>query len=771
MNARSPMYRVNSEHGPALSQDRSARLQHTLLATFIAMALGAGSALAQDESAAADDRSPALIEQTEIRSLFEFGLGYVSQDSFRFGKYTGLEDKGAFGVFNLFYSNRTRYDAERSEYVTVRGTDLGLRSRSAEVDYGRQGNFRLRAGYDQIPTFRSDTAKTIFDGAGSTQLTLPASWVPATSTAGMTQLLPSLKPVALETERQRFGVRLDKILPGHFDFTTKYQYEEKDGLKSIGGVIGNSGGNPRAVMLPEPVDYKEHQFDVIARYTEKKYQLELRYHLSDFSDQNTALTWQNPFSAINGWAAAAGFPTGQGSLALPPDNKFHQGTLLFGYNLSDRTRFTADAALGRMTQNDPFLPNTINPVLAASITEPLPRDSLNGEINTTVINLRLSSRPTTHFNYGASFRYDDRDNNTPIDQYVYIGGDSTVQNTAAISDRRRFNEPYSYREYKYKLDAGYRLDDGTRFTGVAERREVRRTFSERRNTHENTFSLNASRPFGELFDASLRYIHADRGGSHYDGAEPLLTGFIEGFIDTLAGGFENAPLLRKFNKASRVRDQVGFQATYSPLSFLSFGFDGSYSKDNYNKTELGLTDSKVQSYTFDVTATPTAQWSASAYYTYDKLDTDQNGVSFSGGAGRVAQVNDPTRFWTALHRDRVDTGGFNLTWKPSDQRLQFGFDLMLSTSRDDIEVSAGSALTTAPLPTNRVTIRSGSLYGQYRLSDSLSLRAKVQHEHYRSSDFALDGVEANQLANVILFGEEAPDFDVTVGTLTMVYTF
>lgn len=28
------------------------------------------------------------------------------------------------------------------------------------------------------------------------------------------------------------------------------------------------------------------------------------------------------------------------------------------------------------------------------------------------------------------------------------------------------------------------------------------------------FSLNAGRPFGELFDASLRYIHADHGGSH-----------------------------------------------------------------------------------------------------------------------------------------------------------------------------------------------------------------------------------------------------------------
>lgn len=131
----------------------------------------------------------------------------------------------------------------------------------------------------------------------------------------------------------------------------------------------------------------------------------------------------------------------------------------------------------------------------------------------------------------------------------------------------------------------------------------------------------------------------------------------------------------------------------------------------------------MQSYTFDVTATPSAQWSASAYYTYDKLDTDQNGVSFAAGANRVNQVVDPTRFWSTLHRDRVDTGGFNLTWKPSDQRFQFGFDLMLSTSRDDVNVTTDSALTSAPLPTNRVVIRTGSHHGQYRLSDSLSLKA------------------------------------------------
>lgn len=772
MNTRTHASLNRHQSSPLAASSQLLRIPQSALAVFIAMALGTGIAMAQEAPAPVTETNSELEALTEISNIFEFGLGYVSQDSYRFGKYTGLEDKGFFGVFNIMFSSRASYDDERTDYVTVKGTDLGLRSRALQVDYGNQGDIRVSLSYDQIPTFRTDSAKTIFNGAGTEQLTLPANWVPSATTAGMTQLLSSLKPVDIETERQRFGLRLDKILPGKFEITTKYQYEDKEGLKSIGGVIGNSGGNPRAVMLPEPVDYTEHQFDVSLRYTEKKYQLELRYHLSDFNDGNNALSWQNPYSAINGWDASAGFARGGlGQLALPPDNKFHQGTLLFGYNISDHTRFTADAALGRMSQNDSFLPFTVNPVLAASITEPLPRDSLQGEINTTVVNLRLASRPSRQFNWGASLRYDDRENNTPIDQFVYIGGDSTLQNTAAISDRRRFNEPYSYEEIKFKLDGGYHLSDGTLLSAFGEHREIRRTFSERAKTDEDSFSLAANRSLGERFDGGLRLIYADRGGTPYDGTVPLQHGFVEGFPATLPGGFENAPALRRFTLANREREQLGAQLSYTASNYVAFGVDGSYSKDNYDQSEKGLSQSKVQSYTFDVTVTPSTSWAIYGYYTYDKLDTDQNGVTFQSGATRVDQVIDPTRFWTALHSDRIDTGGLNVSWNPAYKKLKFGIDLMESSARGDVDVTTGSALTSAPLPTNRVKIDSASIYSQYQLSDSLSLKAKVRHEHYRSSDIALDGVEANQLANVILFGEEAPDYDVTVATLSLLYQF
>src|SRR3546814_683858 len=161
MNATRNTARQLSPHCP-VGQGARVPLQHALLASMIAAALLLPAmAFAQDDDASANDeqssseaKSPELLALTETKSIFEFGFGYLSDNSFRFGKYTGRENKGGYGVFNLDYINRASYDAPAHDYVTVRGTNMGLRSRTIEVDAGRQGDFRVRLSYDQIPSFK-----------------------------------------------------------------------------------------------------------------------------------------------------------------------------------------------------------------------------------------------------------------------------------------------------------------------------------------------------------------------------------------------------------------------------------------------------------------------------------------------------------------------------------------------------------------------------------------------------------------------------------------
>lgn len=734
-------------------------------------------AVAEEDPFALEEPAPEAdpernAELTQIVSTLEFGAGYVSDDAFRFGRYRGLEQQGGFGLLNIDYQRRGPYDGDSAAYVRFQGSRLGLRSREAMFEVGRQGGWRVRADYSQIPTLRGGSPQTVFEGTGGAKLTLPMGWVASGTTAGMTRLLPGLRSIDLEQERRRVGVGIERILPGRWELSAGFRNEDRDGLKSTGAVIGNSGGNPRAVLLPEPIDYQTREFDAAARYNGRKTQFELRYYLSLFDNANDALTWQNPYAAIGGWDRSAGFPTGLGSLGLAPDNRFHQVSALVGYNLSARTRMTADVAFGRMTQNQGFLPYTINPTLDARIVQPLPRTSLDGRIDTTVVNLRLSSRTSARLHWGASYRYDDRDNRTPRDEYVYIGGDSQVQDAGPTSSRRRFNEPYSFREQRLRFDVGYRLGGQTRLSASAERRKTDRTYSERERAEEDIFTATLNRSFGDRVEASLRLSRAERDGSTYHGNEPFLSGYAPGYTATVPGQWENAPALRKYFLADRRRDLATLRVTVTPSERWSIGLDASHTDEDYRSSELGLTAARIGAYSADVAFTPHADWSLHGFYTRENFDFDQAGQSIRSGANRLLDAVDPARRWTARHGDRVDTAGLGLRWKPRRAGYAFGADYVQARSDGDIVVTTGSALpAAAPLPSNITRMDSLSLYGERRLRNDWSMRASYWYERYRSTDWALDRVAANQLANVILLAEQSPDYRVHVITLSLLYRF
>lgn len=707
---------------------------------------------------------------TRIKSFIEFGISYVDDDAYRFGRYRGLQDRGGYGVLNIDWYQRADHDADDPVYTRVQARDLGLDTRRLQVEQGRQGRFGLRANYVEMPMYRSDSGSTVFRGVGSNRLTLPGSWVPTQNTAGMSALNASLVPVAIEHERRRFGLGLDLLLARGWEVSSSARQERKEGLKPFGAVIGNTGGNPRAVILPEPIDYETREADVSLRYFDRSKQLEFRYLVSLFEENSGSLSWQNPYSAINGWVAAAGYPNGFGQVALPPDNQFHQASVAGGYSWKNGIRLSADVALGRMTQDESFLPYTINPALAASISQPLPRTSLDGRIDTTASNVRLTGRSGSTFNWGLSWRFDDRDNQTPRSEYVYIAGDSNNQNAAANSSFRRFNRPASYRDSRLKLDLGYRLARRTQITGSLEQRTTERTYSEVEKADETTLRIALRHSNGEWVSSSLRYEHADREGSTYVGNEPFLSGYSPGYTGTIAAGWENPPLLRRLHLADRERDRFGANVTLTPVDAWQIGLDVQRVDDDYRASVLGVNQTDSNIFTIDVAFMPSTRWSAYAFASREDMSVTQTGVSIRG-ATRQADALDPARYWVAEHRDNIDTVGAGLKFGLIENRLDLGIDYLHARSDTAIDVSVGRGLASAPLPVDITRLQSINLHASYRLREQWSLKLRLWNERYRSTDFALDGVQANQLANVILLGEDSPDYEVNVFSASLVYRF
>jgi len=755
------------------NNDIGGRLRRSLLWLAIVAGIGSGPApaLAQDEEDDEDAQAAqALADLTEVRSEIEIGICSASDDSFRFGRYNGLEDQGLSAIVNLDLMRRGAYDGSSAAYWSVQARDLGLDTRSAHVEFGEQGNYRVRLDYDQIPVRRNDDVRTIYQGAGSDTLTLPTGWVGAQNTAGMTQLLPSLQGFALESERRRVGLGLDGQLGPNWSITSDFRHESKDGIRSLGAVFGNSGGNPRAALIPEPIEYSTDQISVAARYFNRKWQFQLAYDVSLFNDHDRAVSFQNAYTAINGWTAATGYPNGVGQMSTPPDNAFHQMSFDGGYNFSDATRLSASYASGRMTQDEAFLPYTAIPALAAAVTTPLPRRSLDGRIDTTVATVKLSSRAWEPFHWNASYRYDDRDNRTPRDRYVYIGGDSQVQATAAASDRIRYNEPYSYTDTQYKVEAGYRFGHRTELSASAERRETDRTLSERERADEDTVRVSLRTEFTDWFSGNVRWSRANRDGSTYNGAEPLESGFAPEYVATLPGGFENPPALRKFHEANRTRDIASAFVTVTPIATLSLSAGVEYALDDYDESALGLTLARIRSHSVEAVYAPAQDWSVYGWFTHEDMDANQNGQSI-GGATRVADSTNPARSWFAFHRDTLDAGGVGLKHTFPDRHLEIGADYVRTHTDSDIGFRVGSALSTVPLPSAKTTLDSVGLNGSWDVRRDLTLKLRYWYEKYDSSDWQVDSLVPNQLANVITLGETSPQYKVHEVFASMTYRF
>ena len=92
--------------------------------------------------------------------------GYVSDDSFKFGEYTGLNEEGGFLVGNA----TARYRNKDGTWLDLSATDLGLDSRSLSIEGGKQGGYKLWLGYKELPHFITDTAISPFTGTARADL-------------------------------------------------------------------------------------------------------------------------------------------------------------------------------------------------------------------------------------------------------------------------------------------------------------------------------------------------------------------------------------------------------------------------------------------------------------------------------------------------------------------------------------------------------------------------------------------------------------------------
>jgi len=162
-------------------------------------------------------------------------------------------------------------------------------------------------------------------------------------------------------------------------------------------------------------------------------------------------------------------PGTSATISSAPSNDFHQFSLTGGYNFTPTTKLVMNGSYARNTQNDSYVayPDAF-----------VPASSLDALIVTKAFNAKLTAKPLDDLKVAAAYKYDDRDNRTPVNMYGFndaneVAGGATDANfraalTAAYPSLAstiaglkvtnvNANRPYSKTVNQINLDADYHL--------------------------------------------------------------------------------------------------------------------------------------------------------------------------------------------------------------------------------------------------------------------------------------------------------------------------
>jgi MtrB/PioB family decaheme-associated outer membrane protein len=747
----------------------------------------------------------------------ELGIGYndVSGSRYKFGEWNGLFREDPFAIANFNWLSR---DMVNGSYWSARGSDIGLPTRQIAGTIGRQGLWGLGAEFRQITHSQTDQASFIFDGLGSDRLTLPAGF--AGITARNSQ--PPANAAAIGPfEHGGFGVKTDRDIyrlngswqfGGGLEAIANFRYDQRDGTRITGAVMGNSGGNPRAVLVPYQIDDNTTQVEAALRYYSGNLQLSLSYWYSKYQDDKNSFTWQNPFGIISGWQAnsGVGFPTGFGRMANPPDNDFNQIQATGGYNFSPTTRLTATFQYGVARQDDSFLPQTINvpPLVTPGLATPypMPADSLDGKIKNTLFDITLTSRPIGKLYVKLNYHYNEHDNTTPQRLFVYTPGDTLSQ--AVIppglvpeqvnSNYIRTNPVPGTKENRFQIDADYPLMRGLTLRGFYEYKKTDYRIAEeefREDTDVNEVGAELKFRGNPIVNGYVKYVHDQRRGSDFSTNRPYAA--IVTPPTLVANNFDTNPTMREFFVADYDQDRVKAQATITPEGAFSAQLMGDWWKRDYkgpdcggpndqlllNQTPpivfpsqcLGLHQSEGQSYTLD------GQWAAGngisvyAFTTWSQYETDQLGRSFgsvSQGSSTIGQSADPNRNYTVNSQTKDTAVGAGVDWKPEGKPYSAGIQYLYNEGRTAITPTSGPALTppSSPIPDVKNTLNSLQLFGRWQYSKNVMFRANYWYQRYSSTDWAYSNATPTSSNNVLLTGQGSGSYTANVFGISVAYT-
>ena len=595
---------------------------------------------------AADSETDALTKPT---NTVDFGALYSSQSSAKFGEYNGLNTEGAYGLGGFDVRGGNGYDASKNSALRWKlgGANLGTTSRSLDGSVSDQGKWKLNLGYDELQHNITDTYQTPLQGSpGGNNFTLPQNFgtINGSGTSNpTTRTLTNTQLGAFQTE-QEHTTRRNGSLATSYTFSPQlsaqldYNHLDQSGAKLIGtgsqaGINLVGGLNPltgRAEgvnILMNPTSYQTDNVNTALNWVGGKAHLTAGYYGSFFHDDYNSLSWQSAQATGGTSPNQASTCTGTGcfvnnTMSTAPSNTLHQANLTGGYDFSSTTKLAGGFSYGYNTQNNSYAPTLIPQANGTAYNmmqaNGLPSSSLNGVVQTSHGDLKLTNHSIKDITLSAGFKFNERDNRTDSDIYKY----RQIANVAYTG----VNTPYSNSKTQYEASAAYRLTNAQNLTLAYEHENLKRwcngviggaqcVASPTSNEDKIglTYRLKALEDVN--FNAGYTYANrrADADNSYLANSGNYNNTGVGQLNSVLNGGnylgFVAYPYANRNENLGKTG--VNWQVTQK----LDLGVNGRFAYDQYDAT-LGVQNGQSAGVNIDTTYNYTENSSISAYWSW-----------------------------------------------------------------------------------------------------------------------------------------------------------
>ena len=658
--------------------------------------------------------------------------------------------------------------------------DIGYHDESYLFEAGQWGRFRLFGEYSELPHVFSNDARTLYRYSGSNLLLLPdalqgsieAAPDAATRSALLGAGLADARSTSLEylLRTTRVGLILDPR--EDLEFETGYRSLARDGRRPFSMGFGSPGGT--FANFAAPIDERTDEVTADARFGRGPWNLEVGYLGSFFGNDLKQVTVDNPLRLTDSMTAGPG----QGRISLAPDNSlnsFH-ATGAYELPLAFPARIATTFSYGLRQQDEDFLPHTINSILAGDPGLVLPRDSLDGKVQTYLANALVTLRPLPELDVRARYRFYDFHNDTPALDFP-----AHVVNDQSLSAELRRNVPNDYERQQASLDAAYRFSRMVTVRGGP--------FWDRwsRSRDREVSKLDE---YGGKFAVDLRparwavvradYLLGVRKGSEYNPYDFLAATLDPAEVpDAIPTG--QLAELRKFDEADRTRNEIKLLTQLMPREDLDLSFSGGWADYEYPHSRFGLREDKRWNVGTEIGYQPVEWFSMSAWYNFEHWRQGQKS-RWRPVAG-AAVTDDPANDWNSDSTDLVHTLGASLDFVLVPDRLDLSFRYVFERGDGQTHSNGADGCVPAPATDDCLPLGTAADGGNavnypdiedrlqlfattlsYHVSEQVTLEGMYAFEKLSLKDYRVDGLDPFMPgSNVNGSGVVSPSLDVFLG--------